>query len=123
ATYYNKLVSKQPITPNTPTRLVSEYLQAINVLAYFLVGSDPAAAEAVYQRAWDMRDYVSTNVLLRKDEKTQQFYTALLGDYQRLLMRQKKPEQSAAVRDFRDKLNLEQERSLTQRTTQTAAAP
>jgi tetratricopeptide (TPR) repeat protein len=123
AAYYDKLVARQPITPNTPSRLISEYLQSINVLAYFLVGSEPAAAEAAYQRAWDMRDYVSTNVLIRKDEKTQEFYTAVLGDYQRLLIRQNKPELAAAVRDFRDRLNLEQERTLTQRTTQTAAAP
>ncbi len=123
AEYYARLVERKPITPNNPTRLVSEYLQAVNALGYFLASNDIAQAEMAYQRAWDMRDYMSTNVIIQKEEKTQRFYTAVLGDYQQLLIRQKKPEVAAAVRDFRDKLNLEQERGLTQRITTQATAP
>jgi len=123
AEYYAKLVARQPITPNNPSRLVSEYLQAVNGLGYFLASNDPAKAEIAYQRAWEMRDYMSTNVVIKKDEKTQRFFTAVLGDYQQLLIKQNKSELAAAVRDFRDKLNLEQERGLTQRTTQASAAP
>jgi hypothetical protein len=123
AQYYARLVERKPITPNNPTRLVSEYLQAVNALGYFLASNDIAQAEMAYQRAWDMRDYMSTNVVIQKEEKTQRFYTAMLGDYQQLLVKQKKPELAAAVRDFRDKLNLEQERGLTQRTTTQSAAP
>src|SRR5204863_8595619 len=90
----------------------SDYLNAINVLGYaHAPGNDVAGAEAAYQRAWEMRKYVSTNIKFVIDTNTRTLYDAMLGEYQYMLTRQQKPELATAVREFRDTFNRADERN------------
>ena len=110
--YYDQLVTGAIKNPNDGQRLISEYLNAINVWGYTLAQkNDVAGAEAVYQRAWDMRRYVSTNVRFVKDTNTRTLYDAMLGEYQYMLSRQQKTELATAVRGFRDNFNRADERN------------
>jgi tetratricopeptide (TPR) repeat protein len=111
--YYDQLVSGAFKNPGDDgQKLISEYLNAINVLGYVLAQTnDMAGAEAAYQRAWDMRKYVSTNVRFVKDTNARTLYDAMLGEYQYLLSRQQKPELATAVREFRDNFNRAEERN------------
>jgi len=112
APYYDELVAGTFREVDDGPKLISEYLQAINVLGYVLAQSNEVArAETAYQRAWDMRQYLSSNVKFKKDVNTRQLYDAMLGEYQHFLTAQQKTELAAEVRDFRDKFNRADERN------------
>jgi hypothetical protein len=112
APYYEQLVSGAFKKVNEGPNLISEYLQAINVLGYSLAqNNDLTRAETTYERAWEMRKYLSTNVRFVKDDNTRTLYDAMLGEYQHLLTRQQKTALATEVRDFRDKFNRADERS------------
>ena len=110
--YYDQLAAGTFKNLDEGPKLISEYLNAINVLGYTLAqGNDVAGAEAAYQRAWEMRKYVSTNIKFVKDTNTRTLYDAMLGEYQYMLTRQQKPELATAVREFRDTFNRADERN------------
>jgi tetratricopeptide (TPR) repeat protein len=110
--YYDQLTVRTFKNIDDSPKLISEYLQAINVLGYVLAQSnDVAGAEAVYQRAWDMRNYVSNNIRFVKDATTRTLYDAMLGEYQYMLSHQQKTAQATAVREFRDNFNRADERN------------
>lgn len=108
--YFDQLVAGKAIRPNDPTKLVSEYLQAVNALAYFHAGKNNTEAVAAYQRAFEKRDYITART---RDENNLKFYAAVLGDYQTLLNRLNNKTLAAAVGEVRDKLNKAQESKLT----------
>ena len=86
--YVNKLTSQQQIQPNDPVTLVSEYLYAINALANFYDGGNPAGAEAAYARAAAAHEYITRNIY---NEKVLGFYADTLKDYEGLLTKSQKP--------------------------------
>jgi Novel STAND NTPase 1 len=112
APYYDQLISGTFKNLDEGPKLISEYLQSINVLGYVLAQDNQAArSEAVYQRAWAMRTYLSTNIKFMKDANTKSLYDAMLAEYQHLLSLQQKTGLVNEVRDFRDSLNRTDERN------------
>ena len=65
---------------------MSEYLYAVNALAYFYAdaGGNTSAAEAAYARAFEAYDYITGNIY---NEKTVKFYADTLKDYKQLLLK------------------------------------
>jgi len=89
--YFSNLVAQKQIQPNDPITLVSEYLHAINALAYFYGGRNPAGAETAYARALSAHNYITQNIY---NEKIIGFYADTLKDYAQLLNNDK--QQTAA---------------------------
>jgi len=92
--YFNQLAIPAGPPPKDPALLVSEYLYAINALAYFYDGQNTAEAEAAYRRAFAAYDYITGNIY---NEKTLKFYAATLEDYQKLLQKLGKQDETAKV--------------------------
>jgi tetratricopeptide (TPR) repeat protein len=92
--YFNQLANPAGPPPKDPALLVSEYLYAINALAYFYDGQNTAEAEATYRRAFAAYDYITGNIY---NEKTLKFYAATLEDYQKLLKKLGKQAETAKV--------------------------
>jgi tetratricopeptide (TPR) repeat protein len=82
--YIDELVARKPMEAKQAGKLVSEYLQAVNVLAYFHTGKNNDKAADAYQLAFNARGYITDNI---QDETLLKFYAALLADYQTLLNR------------------------------------
>jgi tetratricopeptide (TPR) repeat protein len=80
ANYFKQLEMKADPPPEKPDLLVSEYLYAINALAFKNMNNDDALG--AYQRALDAFDYIMGNV---DDKKLLVFYAATLEDYSKRL--------------------------------------
>lgn len=93
--YFNLLATPGP-QPKDPVTLVSEYLYAIQALAYFYDGKDDVKAEAAYQRALAAHDYITSKIY---NEKILKFYDARLEDYQKLLKKLNKQTEVIQVAD------------------------
>ena len=122
AAYVDQLVAGK-LRPGSPTRLVSEYLHAVDALGFFHQGKNDAEAEPAYQRAFEARGFITDKI---RDEKVLKFYVAVLSDYQALLSRSPTKKTLAAevgrvAQGFRDALSKAEESKLT-RESRTAAA-
>jgi hypothetical protein len=96
ARYFSLLATPAGPQPKDPVTLVSEYLYAIQALAYFYDGKDDAKAEAAYQRAVAAHDYITRKIY---NEKILKFYDAGLEDYQKLLKKLNKQTEAIQVAD------------------------
>jgi tetratricopeptide (TPR) repeat protein len=115
AGYVAQLVAGNPIRPNDPTKLVSEYLFAVDALGYFHQGKKDAEVEATYQRAFEARGYITDKI---RNDQVLKFYVAVLSDYQALLNRLPTKKTLAAevgrvAQGFRDALSKAEEKKLT----------
>jgi len=130
ARYFNQLRNPLGPQPKDPVTLVSEYLYAINALAYFYDGRNIAGAEAAYAQAVSAYDYIAQNIY---NEKTIGFYADTLKDYKNFLNSDKvnKPAEGLQVakkeKDMRDKLQqfdqIRQQQSTQQIKQGSATAP
>ena len=81
--YVNQLNIPTGPQPKDPVTLMSEYLHALNALAYFYTGAkNDAAAEVAYQRADTAFDYITSKIV---NQKILKFYADTLKDYSILL--------------------------------------
>jgi energy-coupling factor transporter ATP-binding protein EcfA2 len=87
ANYFKQLEMKADPQPEKPVLLVSEYLYAINALAFNNKNNDEAGA--AYQRALGAFDYIMGNI---DDKKVLNFYAATLEDYSKRLGKQAEAE-------------------------------
>ena len=123
AGYVEQLVAGKQLRPNDPTKLVSEYLFAVDAFGYFRQGKNDPEVEAAYHRAFQAREYITNKI---RDEKVLKFYVAVLSDYQAVLnnLPAKKTlaaEVGGVAQGFRVKLSKDEESKLT-RESRTAAA-
>jgi tetratricopeptide (TPR) repeat protein len=95
AAYFKQLTS--PASPDA-VYLVSEYLYALDALAYFY--QDNAEAEAVYEQALAASDYITSSIPSANNKNIPTRYAAMLGHYLNLVESRNDPAEAEKIAEL-----------------------